>query len=77
MNIETFFDPATFTLTYNEGTIDRAFRIVLGLGLIALAFIGPKTAWSGALGLVLLVTGLVGFCPLYRLIGMRTTSARA
>ncbi len=60
----------------NEGVIDRAIRIALGFGLIALVFFGPKTAWFGVLGLVLLVTGLVGFCPLYRVIGVRTCPAR-
>lgn len=61
----------------NEGTIDRAIRVAFGLGLIALVFVGPKMAWLGVLGLVLLVTGVVGFCPLYRLIGVRTRPARS
>ena len=55
----------------NEGTIDRALRVVIGLVLIALVFVGPKTAW-GWIGLIPLVTGLVGFCPAYRLLGIRT-----
>ncbi|GGD55338.1 YgaP family membrane protein [Croceicoccus mobilis] len=55
----------------NEGKGDRALRIVVGLILIALVFVGPKTAW-GWLGLVPLVTGVVGFCPAYRLIGIDT-----
>ncbi|MEQ8964683.1 MAG: DUF2892 domain-containing protein [Azospirillaceae bacterium] len=58
----------------NEGTIDRALRIVVGLVLIALVFVGPRTAW-GWIGLVPLVTGLVGFCPAYRLLGLRTCRA--
>lgn len=56
----------------NEGTLDRAIRVVLGLGLLAMAVVGPKT-WLGWFGIVPLVTGLVGFCPLYRLVGIRTT----
>lgn len=60
----------------NEGSLDRVVRIVLGLVLLALAFFGPKT-WLGMLGLVPLVTGIVGFCPLYRLVGLKTShSAR-
>ena len=58
-------------MTHNEGTVDRAVRIVLGLVLLSLVFVGPKT-WLGFVGLVPLATGLVGFCPLYRLIGMST-----
>ena len=56
----------------NEGKFDRVVRVVLGLALLAMVFVGPQT-WLGWLGLVPLVTGLVGFCPLYRLIGIRTT----
>jgi len=55
----------------NEGTIDRAARIVLGLGLLSLTFIGPQTP-LGFIGLVPLATGLVGFCPLYKLVGFST-----
>ncbi|HEX2794139.1 MAG TPA: DUF2892 domain-containing protein [Croceicoccus sp.] len=59
----------------NEGKIDRALRIVVGLVLIALVFVGPQTAW-GWLGVIPLVTGLVGFCPMYRLIGIDTCHSR-
>ncbi len=55
----------------NAGTIDRSIRVVVGLILLSLVFIGPQTLW-GWVGLVPLVTGLVGFCPLYRLIGLNT-----
>ncbi|OYZ17034.1 MAG: hypothetical protein B7Y35_03835 [Sphingomonadales bacterium 28-64-96] len=55
----------------NEGTIDRVLRVGLGVALIALVFVGPQTPW-GWLGLVPLFTGLVGFCPLYRLVGVNT-----
>jgi hypothetical protein len=55
----------------NEGTIDRAVRIVLGLGTLSLAFVGPHSP-LGYLGLVPLVTGLIGFCPLYRVLGVNT-----
>ena len=55
----------------NEGTIDRAIRIILGLGILSLTVLGPKSPW-GYLGVVPLATGLIGFCPLYRILGVRT-----
>ena len=58
----------------NEGTIDRAIRIVLGLGLLSLAFIGPQTP-IGYVGVVPLATGILGFWPAYRLLGLRTGGA--
>jgi len=58
-------------LAKNEGGWDRGFRIILGIVLLALVFVGPQTAW-GWIGLVPLLTGLVGSCPLYRLFGIST-----
>ncbi|KPQ13264.1 MAG: Protein of unknown function (DUF2892) [Rhodobacteraceae bacterium HLUCCO18] len=58
-------------MTRNEGTLDRALRIIAGLVLISLVFIGPQTPW-GWIGLVPLVTGLVGMCPLYSILGINT-----
>ena len=46
-------------------------RVVLGLGLLTLTFLGPHTP-LGYLGLIPLVTGLVGSCPLYSLLGVST-----
>ncbi|RJT22435.1 DUF2892 domain-containing protein [Chakrabartia godavariana] len=59
----------------NEGTLDRALRVLVGLALIAMVFVGPKAVW-GWIGVVPLLTGLVGFCPLYRLIGINTCPRR-
>jgi len=53
----------------NVGTLDRALRIIVGLVLIALVFVGPKTAW-GWIGIVPLLTGLFRTCPLYSLLGL-------
>lgn len=58
----------------NEGTLDRGIRVVFGLLVLSLVLVGPKSL-IGLIGLVPLVTGLVGFCPLYRLIGLRTNPA--
>jgi hypothetical protein len=55
----------------NEGTIDRVLRVIVGAILIALVFVGPQTPW-GWIGLIPLITGLVGWCPAYRLLGLRT-----
>ena len=60
----------------NEAIWDRMVRIVLGAGLLALVFLGPQTPW-GFLGIVPLVTGLVGFCPLYRMLGVSTCPVSA
>nr|BCX00885.1 MAG: hypothetical protein KatS3mg041_0931 [Bacteroidota bacterium] len=58
-------------MTCNVGKVDRVIRIVLGLVLLSLFFVGPKTPW-GLLGLVLLGTAFVRFCPIYRLLGLST-----
>jgi hypothetical protein len=55
----------------NEGSIDRIVRIVAGLVLISLVFIGPQSPW-GWIGLVPLATGLIGWCPAYTLFGIDT-----
>ncbi|MDP3459403.1 MAG: DUF2892 domain-containing protein [Hyphomonas sp.] len=55
----------------NEGTIDRALRVIVGLVLISLVFVGPQTPW-GWVGVVPLATGLIGWCPVYTLLGLNT-----
>ena len=62
-------------MTRNEGNVDRALRVIVGLVLIALVFVGPKTPW-GWVGLVPLITGLVGMCPIYALLGINTAPGR-
>ena len=58
-------------MTRNEGTVDRSLRVVLGLFLLSLIFWGPQTYW-GLVGLIPLVTGLVGSCPVYSVLGIKT-----
>ena len=58
-------------MTKNEGTIDRVLRVVVGAGVLSLVFIGPQTAW-GWIGIVPIVTGIVGYCPAYSLLGIST-----
>lgn len=60
-------------MTANVGTIDRALRILVGIGLISLVFVGPQTPW-GWIGVVPLLTGLIRVCPAYSLIGVNTCS---
>ena len=57
----------------NVGNLDRALRVLVGLALIGLAAAGVIGAW-GYIGVVPLLTGLVAWCPLYRALGIRTTS---
>lgn len=55
----------------NEGSADRAVRTIAGLVLISLVFVGPQTPW-GWIGLIPLITGIVGWCPLYQAFGLST-----
>ncbi len=58
-------------MTKNEGSLDRTIRIAVGLGVLSLAFIGPQSP-LGYIGVIPLLTGLVGYCPLYSLMGIST-----
>lgn len=55
----------------NEHAIDRVARVALGIGLLAIAFVGPETPW-GWVGILPLATGLLGSCPLYTVLGIST-----
>jgi hypothetical protein len=59
----------------NEHTIDRTIRVLLGITLLLLPLSGGS-AW-GYLGIVPLVTGLVGSCPVYTLLGISTCPLKA
>jgi len=63
-------------LPQNESLTDRAVRIVVGLVGIALVFWGPRSAW-GWFGLIPLVTGIIGSCPLYTVLGVATRAPAA
>ncbi|HEX9407634.1 MAG TPA: DUF2892 domain-containing protein [Thermoanaerobaculia bacterium] len=58
-------------LASNEGAVDRILRIVIGVAVLSLTVVGPKTLW-GVLGVVPLITGLAGTCPLYSIVGITT-----
>jgi hypothetical protein len=55
----------------NTGSADRILRIVIGLGLLSITVIGPKTLW-GLIGIIPIITASFSFCPLYTVIGMST-----
>lgn len=59
----------------NENGLDRFVRIIAGVVLLALVFLGPKTQ-LGWIGLVPLLTGLFGFCPAYTLFGISSCRRR-
>ena len=59
----------------NEHVIDRALRVIAGLLLIGLAATGTVGVW-GWIGVLPLLTGLVGFCPAYAIFGMSTCSMK-
>ena len=52
----------------NEGSLDRALRVAAGLALIGLSATGTVGMW-GYIGVVPLLTGAIGWCPLYTLLG--------
>jgi hypothetical protein len=62
----------------NVGGIDKAARIIAGLILLSLIFILDGNArWWGLAGIVPLLTGTLGWCPLYTLLGLDTCPARS
>lgn len=65
----------TKILPANEHAVERVLRVLVGLVLLALVFVGPKTPW-GWIGAVPLATGLLGSCPLYTLFGISTCPTR-
>lgn len=59
----------------NVGGVDRILRIVVGVALIAFALVGPAEIswkWAGWIGVIPLVTGLLAWCPLYTVFGIKT-----
>ena len=63
-------------MTTNVGNVDKILRIIVGLVLIAYAIpLGfPKTSWNwvGWIGVVPIITALIGNCPLYSILGVST-----
>lgn len=57
----------------NVGSMDRILRIILGVGLLSLVFVGPQTP-LGWIGLVPLLSGLMSTCPIYSMFGWSSRS---
>jgi len=55
----------------NIGNVERVVRIVVGIAVLSLAFVGPATPWA-YVGILPLLSGLVGWCPPYALLGIST-----
>jgi hypothetical protein len=55
----------------NIGSVERVIRIIAGIAILSLAFVGPQSPWA-YLGIIPLATGLIGWCPLYALLGLST-----
>ncbi len=61
----------------NVGTIDRSLRVVVGAALIAWALFGASEyAWAGWIGVLPLLTAVMGWCPPYSLLGINTCSTK-
>ncbi len=58
-------------MTKNIGSVERVIRVIGGAALMSLAFVGPQTPWA-FLGAIPLLTGLMGWCPPYALLGIST-----
>jgi cytochrome c oxidase subunit IV len=65
------------SMKLNVGGFDKLVRIVAGLGLLVSVFVlQGNLRWFGLIGVVPLVTGLIGYCPLYSLFGLSTCPAK-
>jgi hypothetical protein len=64
-------------MTGNVGTFDRIVRVIVGIALIAFAagLVGPATGWNwiGWIGVVPIITAIVGYCPAYTALGCSTS----
>ncbi|MGE5715651.1 MAG: DUF2892 domain-containing protein [Acidobacteriota bacterium] len=57
----------------NIGNIERVVRVILGILVVSLAFVGPRSPWA-FLGIIPILTGVIGYCLPYALFGIDTTS---
>jgi hypothetical protein len=69
--IKTTFTIGEAVMKQNIHNIERVIRVVLGLIILSLVFVGPKSLW-GLVGILPILTGLIGWCPPYQLLGIST-----
>ena len=61
----------------NVGGIDKIIRVVIGLALLSLLFIlEGNIRWLGLIGIVPLLTVVIGWCPVYSLVGVNTCKTK-
>lgn len=62
----------------NVGMLDRIIRVIVGLGVLSLFYFYPQSEWRyvALVGLIPLITGLFGICPVYTLFGWSTCTVR-
>jgi len=63
-------------LVVTEHPVERVLRVLVGVVVLSLVFIGPKTAW-GWIGLLPTLTGVTGLCPLYTILGISTCAKKS
>jgi hypothetical protein len=64
-------------MNINVGVVDKVIRIIAGIAMLSLVFLlQGNVRWLGLIGTVPLVTGLLGYCPLYSLLGLNTCPAK-
>jgi len=62
----------------NIGSIDKIIRILVGIFLVSMFFwVDSGLKYVGVMGLVLLVTSFIGFCPLYSFLGINTCKTKS
>src|SRR5690606_39688988 len=75
LSVTETFEQGESDMKVNLGNIDRALRIIVGLALIGLSVAGV-IGWWGWLGVILLATAFISFCPLYAMLRMNTGKRR-
>jgi hypothetical protein len=63
-------------MTKNIHPIERVIRVVVGLVLTSMAFVGPANPWF-LIGIVPVLTGLIGWCPPYQILGINTCKTKS
>ena len=61
-------------MPHNVGSVDRTVRVIVGLLLLSMLFIDGNARWFGLIGLIPLLTGSVGTCPVYSVFGINSQS---